>query len=93
MNIEGYKFKKGDIVNFIFTYPKNHVLCGPQKFKGTFKKYIIVDNNGFCFKFGPRNIKKNNIKYVMAEIEYINEYNIKILYHIRGEDFNTICLA
>jgi hypothetical protein len=93
MKIEDYKFKKGDVVNFTFTYPEGHTLCGPKNFKGTFKKYTIIDINGFHLKFGPTNIKKAKVDYVMATIEYINEYKVKILFNIYKDDLKTICLA
>ena len=91
MNFEDYTFKKGDIVNFTFTYSEGHSLYGPQKFKGTFKEYWIIDVKGFYFKFGPRNIKKAN--YIIAIIEYINEYGVKIPFKVMNEDLKTIYLV
>jgi hypothetical protein len=92
MKFEDYKFKKGDKVSFTFTYPKNHKNFPFKNFEGTFKKYNIIDNNGFFLKFGPINIKKSKVSYIMADIEYINEYSVKILFSLQGSDLESLKL-
>ena len=92
MNYEDYKFKKGDKVSFTFTYPENHKDFPFQRFEGIFKKYNIIDNNGFYLKFGPTNIKKSKASYIMADVVYVNEYNVKILFSLQGHDLLSLDL-
>ena len=52
---EDFKLEKGDVVKF--TYPEGYWGEGID-FKGTFDKYVVVDEKGMVKSFGPRNIKK-----------------------------------
>ena len=90
MNYEDYKFKKGDKVSFTFTFPENHIDFPFRRFEGTFKKYNIIDNNGFYLKFGPTNIKKSKVSYMMADVVYVNEYNVKIVFPLQGQDLLSL---
>jgi hypothetical protein len=88
MNYKDYKLKKGDKVNFTFYYGKGFREQGVKEFEGTFDKYLIVDDNGFVFKFGSRNIKKAN--HVLAVIYHKNEYGVNIRFNI--DDMDSIKL-
>jgi hypothetical protein len=80
MNYKDYKLKKGDKVTFKFNYGEGYREQGVKEFEGTFKEYLIVDDNRFVFKFGPKNIKKAN--HILAVIIHKNEFGVNIRFNI-----------
>ena len=55
-------------------------------------KFKKGDKVSFTFTFGPTNIKKSKASYMMADVVYVNEYNVKILFPLQGQDLLSLDL-